>query len=99
MLIPHLGVLAGHYRFFEPDCYGGSVVYNQPNLGGTQATAGPFVQEFCDPGLSVDPWAHWWEPADDVNTFSYGVSAKQGTVPVSKGFTYPRGYLPGFPEE
>ena len=40
-----------------------------------------------------------WEPADDVNTFSYGVSAKQGTVPLSKGFTYPRGYLPGFPEE
>jgi len=20
----------------------------------------PFVQEFCDPGLSVDPWAHWY---------------------------------------
>ena len=21
----------------------------------------PFVQEFCDPGLSVNPWAHWWK--------------------------------------
>ena len=40
-----------------------------------------------------------WEPADDYNTFSYGVNPAQATVPVSTGFTYPRGYLPGFPEE
>ena len=31
---------AGHQRFFEPDCYRGSFVSQQPNLGGTKASAG-----------------------------------------------------------
>jgi hypothetical protein len=30
----------GHQRYFGDDCTRGSVVYNQPSIGGTQASAG-----------------------------------------------------------
>ena len=48
MLIPASSLLYSHNRYWSPDCYGGAVVYHQPNLGGTKATARYFVCDVFD---------------------------------------------------
>jgi hypothetical protein len=48
MLIPASSLLYSHDRYWSPDCYGGAVVYHQPNLGGTKATARYFVCDVFD---------------------------------------------------
>jgi hypothetical protein len=49
MLIPASSLLYSHNRYWSPDCYGGAVVYHQPNLGGTKATSRYFVFDFLMP--------------------------------------------------
>ena len=38
---------------------GGRQSVRRLDLTGRCPRCRPFVQEFCDPGLSVNPWAHW----------------------------------------
>lgn len=51
-----------------PLCRPGVLGFQQPNRGGEW-----WFQEYCDPGLTIDPEAVKWEAVDDINTFHYNV--------------------------